>query len=359
MPTAAQPAPAITERPQREQIGTRPCPRCALCGSPGDVLYQDQRDRLFGAPGTWDLKRCSGPDCGLIWLDPMPLAEEIGKAYAHYYTHASRDGAGRKGFLKRVYELMKTGYLANKYNYRSDLQSLAARILGRLLPLFPVRRMNLDGQVRFLRALPEGRLLDVGCGSGDWLMFMRSLGWRVAGVDFDENALKVAREKGLEVTCGALEQANFPEGTFDAVTLNHVIEHVPDPVQTLAECRRVLKPGGKLVLFTPNALSLGHRIFKQDWRGLETPRHLHIFSTRSMPALLELAGFKNITIRPDIGPSVVYESIQLRRGVVGPPGPRRWNGPVGLMSRFLALVELCLVKPVPSVADCLGAIAVK
>jgi 2-polyprenyl-3-methyl-5-hydroxy-6-metoxy-1,4-benzoquinol methylase len=347
------------ETSETGKIRAAPCPRCMLCGGEGRQLYSEQRDRLFGAGGSWNLKRCVNLECGLVWLDPMPLPEDIGKAYANYYTHVSRESAGQKGMLGRIFAAMQREYLANKFNYGTGRRSFLGRSLGRLLYLFPVRRRGLGGDVRFLAARPGGRLLDVGCGSGDWIMFMRGLGWQVNGNDFDANAVKTARGRGLDVECGSLEQQNYATGAYDAVTLSHVIEHVPDPVQTLAECRRILKPGGKLVLFTPNASSLSHRVFKQHWRGLEPPRHLHVFSTESMRPSLERAGFQNISIRPHLARSVVYESLLLRRGrIPSAPGLRR-SWPAEVFARLFNLVELCLIPWKPSVADCVAAVAVK
>ena len=210
----------------------------------------------------------------------MPLKEDIGNAYANYYTHAARNCSNRAGLLRAVFRWMKRGYWATKYNYQVGPGSFPIKILGMFLYLFPLRRRAVDEEVRMLNAVAQGRLLDVGCGSGEWLTLMKNHGWRVEGVDFDENAVRVARERGLEVHCGSLEEQRFPNDTFNAVTLNHVIEHVPDPVRTLTECARILKPGGRLILFTPNVSSLSHRIFRQDWRGLEPPRHLHLFSPR-------------------------------------------------------------------------------
>ena len=302
--------------------------------------------------GSWSLKRCVNPGCGLVWLDPMPLPEDIGKAYANYY-YARLAGICRPegDLLGRIFAGMQREYLANKFNYGTGWRSLLQRGLGRLLYLFPVRApRGVDGNVcRFLDArpgaaaswrLPLPQRAAVSCharysvtSAVCWmwvvvpvigLMFMRGLGWKVSGNDFDANAVKTARDRGLDVECASLEQQNHADGSFDAVTLSHVIEHVPNPIQTLVECRRILKPGGKLVLFTPNASSLSHRVFKQDWRGLEPPRHLHIFSTESMRPLLERAGFQNISVRPHLARSVVYESLMLRRGrTASVPEPRR------------------------------------
>jgi 2-polyprenyl-3-methyl-5-hydroxy-6-metoxy-1,4-benzoquinol methylase len=340
------------------RIRTAPSPNCALCGSDGQSLYLGQKDRLFGASGLWDVKKCRNRECGLMWLDPMPLKEDIGKAYANYYTHAGRESGQRAGLLKRILWQMKRGYHTAKYGYRTG-ESFLARCAGKLLYLFPIRRGEVDAEVRFLHAVPAGRLLDVGCGSGAWMVSMRKLGWQVLGVDFDENAVKVARLEGLDVRCGSLEEQGFSNDSFDAVTLSHVIEHVPDPVRTLAECARILKPAGKLVLLTPNGASLGHRVFRKYWRGLEPPRHLHIFSIESLTSILKLAGFTQVTVHPQIASTVLYESIRLWRGLGGSFRESRRNLPAWVFARLFAVLELCLVKVTPSVADCIAGVAVK
>jgi hypothetical protein len=98
-----------------DQIRTRPQPRCFLCGGDGAVAHAAQRDRLFSAPGEWTLKRCTRPGCDLLWLDPMPVEEDLGKAYAGYYTHTERGGGGPPSGLKRAYLTLKGAYLAHRY----------------------------------------------------------------------------------------------------------------------------------------------------------------------------------------------------------------------------------------------------
>jgi 2-polyprenyl-3-methyl-5-hydroxy-6-metoxy-1,4-benzoquinol methylase len=343
---------------EQREIRAAPCPKCVLCGGDGEVIYTGLQDRLFEASGSWNFKRCSNRKCRLIWLDPMPLKEDLVKAYTKYYTHTFGSPSNELTSIKRIYKLAQRGYWANRYGYKNGVPALA-RMLGKLVYLLPVRRMGLDADVKFLRARPCGRLLDVGCGSGEWLIFMQELGWQAEGVDFDECALEAATKKGLQVRCGALEQQDFAIGSFDAVILNHVIEHVPDPEGTLSECWRILKPGGILVVCTPNGASLGHKLFGKGWRGLEPPRHLHVLSGESMQRLAQKAGFHSVSIRPVIAKSIIYESILLSRGhrVSDAAIQRRWL--IEGFARLFNCIELCLLWWKPSVSDCLAAIAVK
>jgi len=349
----------VADLPVEGLIRTVACPRCVLCGSEGRLLYLDQTDRLFGAAGSWNFKICPDGKCGLVWLDPMPLEQDIGKAYANYYTHALRSIGGSASLREKIHGLMRRGYWANKYNYPITRESFIVRSFGKLMYLFPIHRCEADAEVRFLNAVQQGRLLDVGCGAGEWLLKMRERGWSVEGCDFDRHAVEVARQSGLKVECGPLEKQNYPANSFDAVTLNHVIEHIPDPHHILAECFRILKPGGKLVLFTPNNASLGRRIFKESWRGLEPPRHLHLFSMQSMHGILAAAGFQKASVRPFIVTSIVYESILLRWGRSDFTGgaPRNW--PAWILTRLFKLLELCVLKWNPSLGDCLIAVALK
>jgi SAM-dependent methyltransferase len=169
----------------------------------------------------------------------------------------------------------------------------------------------------------------------------------------------VATKNGLDVALGSLEQQCYPSEHFDAVTLSHVIEHVPDPVGTLVECARLLKKGGKLVIATPNNASLGHRLFGRNWRGLEPPRHLHIFSPQSLRRTLGMAGFQNITIRPQVARSVILESFNLWRGAKDGAALTTQTRLGWLVTRVFNGVELCLVPWRSSMADCMTAIAVK
>lgn len=339
-------------------IGADVCPACRLCGAEGRPIYRGLRDRLFGAPGVWSLRQCPDARCGLFWLDPMPRPEEIAKAYVRYYTHSAEENA-EAGAAKRAWRTLKAAYLARRYGYDDGATRFRTRALAGLMYLMPLRRREVEASVRYLAHQPRGRLLDVGCGSGDWLVRMRQLGWAVEGLDFDPAAVDVARARNLTVRLGALEQQDYPPETFDAVTLHHVIEHVPDPVATLQACHRILRPGGRLVVATPNARSLSHRVFRSDWRGLEPPRHLHVFTPESLRRALEQAGFRRMTLKPQIAFSVVYESLLLRWGQTDPFPPTRAFRAAQLLAKLFNLWELVCVRAQPELADCMTVVAEK
>ena len=280
-------------------IRTRRSPACLLCGGGGEVLHPELVDRLFGAPGQWALKRCVRTACRLIWLDPLPIEEDLWKAYRSYYTHASSaaDVIAEQTDSTSIFGKIRRSYLRARLGYNVQTPS-GYRFLASLARFHPLGRTDLELAVM---ALPfpgrGGRLLDVGCGEGHELLLMKRRGWEVEGVDFDVAAVENARSKGLKVHAGRLEDQGYPAGSFDAIFVSHLIEHVLDPIALLRECRRLLAPRGTLVVITPNAGSRGHRRFGPDWRGLEPPRHLHLFNAGNIAVALRRSGFDRFEIR--------------------------------------------------------------
>jgi SAM-dependent methyltransferase len=341
--------------PGSEIIAAISAPTCYLCGAVGNPLYQNLKDRLFGAPGTWNLKQCPDPDCGLVWLDPMPSEEAIGQAYVNYFTHETPDPQKAKPFPIRItrdaYRYIKGGYLARQFGYPTARSSWQ-RLLGSMFYFLPHLREIVGRQVMNLKAQPEGgRLLDVGCGSGGFLESMSLLGWDAVGVEVDPMAVKAAQDKKLRVHLGDLEAQNFPDNMFDVIVLQHVIEHLHDPIGLLKECRRLLKSGGRLILITPNVQSWGHRLFKDTWRGLEPPRHLYLFSSRTLPALAKASGFAILSLDTSAytAPYIYFASSAIKKG--SPGGSNAASVPERFLAWGFFWVEWALIKANPGLGD--------
>lgn len=231
-------------------------------------MYERVRDGSYGSPGDWTFKSCCDEDCGAVWLDPMPSAADLLRAYRNYYTHDDQTEAESSGVAKLLYRWAVDGLLT---------------VAG----VLPERRR---ADAMFLEGMACGSILDVGCGHGAFLARMARKGWVVLGVDFDPDAVANARAvHGLDIRLGGVESIDG-SSCFDVITASHVIEHVPDPMQFLMHCRRLLRPGGKLVLRTPNAQSFGHGIYADAWRGLEPPRHLCILTRNALQSLARRAG---------------------------------------------------------------------
>jgi len=336
--------PGVTEKIIDRPIRTKPCPNCYVCNTSGESLYYDLKDLLFGTPGTWHLKKCPNPVCGLIWLDPMPVSQDLARLYTNYYTH---DRPLRKtGVIHRMHERALAGYLNQQWGYTLATSSRVDVVLGYLLYLHPACRAYADARVMNLRNRPTAHLLEIGFGNGEVLDRLQSYGWEVEGVEADPIAVENARDRGLNVRIGDLIDQNYPDESFDAIVSSHVIEHVPDPLKFLIECYRILRPEGRLVFYTPNTNSWGHRLYKEHWRGLEPPRHLFIFTISSLTALACEAGFKNpISSVTDRGVGYLRESHLLKKGTLRDlSGDAFMTKAIHMLSPFFSWF-VCLFRP--------------
>lgn len=225
-------------------------PNCTLCGSSEKDLVCRSSDVVHGVPGSFIYVRCR--HCGLVYLDPRPAPQEMHKYYPPDY-----------GAYKRAIEDER--FLLMRYVRRRKVARRCADIV---------------------RLEQPGRILDVGCSTGIFLAEMRMRGWDVYGVEPNEEVAAYARERmRLDVFPGFLEDSDFDDHYFDAVTFWDVFEHLSDPIGALKRIRRILKPGGLLVISLPNPNSLEAKLFGRYWVGLDAPRHLWCFK----PVVLEEA----------------------------------------------------------------------
>ena len=238
---------------------------CPVCLNTVTVPALSGTDFLFETTArTFTLHSCSS--CRCLFLDPMPDSREIARFYpAEYWWKAAQSGT-----LKRLESIY--------------------------------RRIALWDHVAFITKAAGNRtglsILDVGCGSGTLLGLLKQRGFHVKGVDFSAEAAKIAKvENGVEVAVGSLEDVEFPDQSFDLVTLFHVMEHVPNPRRVLTEVARLLKPNGVAVLQVPNIESWQFKTFGAKWYGLDIPRHVIDYSKNSILKLLRDSGFSPSRIR--------------------------------------------------------------
>ncbi len=270
--------------------------RCLICGNVERILLHDRlTDKVFFcAPGQWSLYQCQ--TCGAAYLDPRPTTETIAMAYSEYYTHEEPANT-KHGLLADIKRRLRNDYLNSRYH--TDFSPSSK--LGRwITPLLITKRIQLDERVRHLPATP-GTLVDIGCGNGEYLRTAMDLGWETWGIDLDPKAVETAINTGATVIHGGFPDTGLPSQYFDVVTLSHVIEHVHNPIAAMQEVFRILRPGGQIWIATPNLDSFGHRRFGPDWRGLEPPRHLVLFTRKSLNKALFDTGFVNFqnkTCRP-------------------------------------------------------------
>jgi len=181
----------------------------------------------------------------------------------------------------------------------------------------------------------RGKLVEVGSSLGFLLEVFRRDGWDVLGIEpFYQACLHARKELGLEVTNAILETANLPDESADVVLLNHVIEHVDDPLRTLCEVNRILKPGGHFVIETPRYDTLTFKLLGRRERSVSCAGHIYFFTTASLRKLYEAAGFETVSLnyvgRSLTGERLLYnlavmsKSMKLRRTL------RRFSDRVGL-----------------------------
>ena len=267
-------------------------PACPLCSVRGRLRYTSMQDRMFNAPGTAEMLEC--PECGLLWVSPRLTRSSVALAYGDYYTH--QDSSAR--FFGRARAATRSLVLEDAFADRSRDRPLIRALLGRALSGVPFVAERVEPLVREFRHLGPRKLLDVGSGDGVFLATMQGVGWEVCGVEPDPVAARRSREKrGVPVLDGALEQVDAGAEAFDVVVSRHVVEHVHDPVAFVKACFQAVRPDGCLIILTPNSRSLCHRIFRRGWLHLDPPRHLYVFSRRSLEKCATAAGLRSVRIR--------------------------------------------------------------
>jgi SAM-dependent methyltransferase len=237
---------------------------CGMCGQSCRVRLDGLFDGRFGAPGTFAVVECSG--CGLEQTWPRPGAGELKALYERFYNAGIRPDSAYRGLRERFFS--------------SGLYRLW---------------LAWDGDMGFHGRRGTGRLLDVGCNEGRGLSLYADNGFEVEGLELNESAAALARQRGFRVHTTALGQFR-PQEPFDVVVLANVLEHAWDPVKMLAEVRPLLGPGGEVWISCPNAASLWRRVFGRTWVNWHVPFHLWHFSPVTLDMVLRRAGYEIATL---------------------------------------------------------------
>lgn len=280
--------------------------KCLLCNGPVVSSFVG-RDLLFDKPETYDYVKCT--QCGLVFQNPMPSDEQISNFYLEDYAPHKK-----LGVLKKPSRL-KLAVLGYEYGYPNIRLSLMDRIFGKIFSFLKYR-----DSIHFIE---NARALDIGCGNGEVIRNMNLLGWQFEGVEFNETAVDICRSAGLKVFHGDIYKASFKEDTFDLITAHHLIEHIPDPERFVSEISRILKPGGKFVIQTPNTKALGRRWFGTNWFADEVPRHLVLFAKENLNLLMKKFGLFPEKIMTVTTPKIILNSWDYLIGNRGRPSKKK------------------------------------
>ena len=249
---------------------------CALCGARAAT-------KLFAIPseaapgGETHVVRCM--TCGLRRLDPRPDAEAINDFYgSDYYT---LEGRTRSPLKQALWDRLRD------LSGRDGAPGLGGQVVSALAA--PVARRVFD--VNVVVGDPPPRVLDVGCGFGDLLIYLHQRGCDVLGVDFDPGAAAIGAEHDVPIAVGDLCDLELEPSSFDVVVMSHSLEHLADPLGALRRVAQLLRPGGTLHVAVPNGAAPGLDVQQSDWGALCYPVHFWYFDPFTLGSLLARAGF--------------------------------------------------------------------
>jgi SAM-dependent methyltransferase len=229
--------------------------KCPICNSSSFSEYLETEDYFF-TKEKFSLSKCDS--CDFVFTNPVPSFKEIGAYYAteKYYSHNSKS----KGIISSIYSGVREVNLKNKYKIVSEFK---------------------DG----------GSILDIGCGTGEFLNYGKKKSWKVKGIEPNENARKFIQDNyGIDVE-DEPGLKTLKNNSFDVVSMWHVLEHVYDLNDRMQSIKNLLKDDGVAIIALPMIDSPDSKKFGKHWAGLDVPRHLHHFSSATFEKLADRNSF--------------------------------------------------------------------
>jgi len=266
---------------------------CEICGNTLFTSKFKGFDKLIGITGEFKIVECNY--CGVQFINPQPSYKELSKYYDNkkYYSLKRIDKNSYKTKLKLF--LYKLYFIKNK------------RYLLKIL-FSPIKFM-----IRTVIIEKDKKLLDIGCGSGQFLYEMKQLGLDVSGIE--NGILDKELADNLRIQNKDLISAKYPSNYFDVITINHVLEHLNNPTATIREIYRILNQDGKLIIGIPNTNSLANKLFNKNWLAYDVPRHLFNYSDKLLIGFLKKNKFKIKKIRYNSRPSQFVMSFYFMFGI--------------------------------------------
>ena len=264
---------------------------CPLCQNLA-MHEMSSNDLMFKKNKIYDYYFCRL--CDLTFINPLPNLVEIKNFYPDSYMVFEPARLKKINIIEKVRLQAKHGYmnLINKDNY-----------LFNLLGFFLLKsREHID-------YVESGKFLDIGCGNGSRLLKMRNLGWQVTGVELNKKAFNECVNHNLNVFNSTLENTKFEDNSFDVVYMSHLVEHLANPCEIFEIVNKILKPNGLLYIKTPNRNSLGRKIFGKYWYANDIPRHLFLFSKKSLVNVFKKLNMNLVYYSQDTTPKIFLNSI--------------------------------------------------
>ena len=257
--------------------------RCPKCDCEYNFLVASGRDYLHHLPGTSYVTECRR--WGFWFQNPAPPRNHLAQLYpAEYGPHTKVEDRKPPSFCQDQarYFQRRLGYPAGLVA-PSRANHWSARIRGESF------RHWVTGVEMVPRYVPEGRLLEIGCGSGGRLLYLRSLGWRhLHGIELVPQAAAQAQAEGIQVEYGMVEEVleSYPPGYFDVIIASMVLEHLYNPFKVVRQIAEKLRGGGQFLFSTVVRDSLEAKRYQNYWAGFDFPRHLVFFRHEDIKDML-------------------------------------------------------------------------